>query len=259
MEVFIVSTSQPSFAAEQYSARANDYLTSEVHRRGADLDQIESLLRDHRPARLLDLGCGGGHVSYRAAPLVDQVMACDVTASMLATVQAAAIEQGLTNITVQQAPAERLPFDDASFDIVVARFTTHHWQQRDNGLREARRVLKPGGRAVFIDVIAPEDPLLDTYLQAIEVLRDISHVRNYRLTEWIAALAQAGFAIESLTPRRLPLRFDDWVARTKTAAEHVAAIHSLQRHAPPEVREHFAVAADGSFTLDTITLTASIA
>jgi len=255
----MMSTSQPSFVAEQYSPRASDYVASEVHRQGADLDQMESLLKKLRHARLLDLGCGGGHVSYRAAALVDQVVACDVTPSMLATVQAAAAERGLTNITVQQASAEQLPFADASFDIVVARFTTHHWQCRDAGLREARRVLKPSGRAMFIDVIAPEDAQLDTYLQAIEVLRDISHVRNYRLTEWIAALAQAGFATDSLTIRRLPMRFDDWVARTKTDAQHVAAIRSLQRHAPPEVHKHFAVAADGSFTLDTITLTAGTA
>lgn len=88
------------------------------------------------------------------------------------------------------------------------------------------------------------------------MLRDISHVRNYRLSEWVTALAQAGFAIESLTPRRLPLRFDDWVARTKTDAAHVAAIRSLQRLAPAEVREHFSVADDGSFTLDTLFLAA---
>lgn len=254
-----MSTSQPTFVALQYSARANDYVTSEVHRQGADLDQVEALLKARRYEKLLDLGCGGGHVSYRAAPLVGQVVACDVTASMLVAVEAAATAQGLPNVTVQQAPAERLPFVAASFDIVVARFTTHHWQDRDAGLREARRVLKPGGLAVFIDTIAPENPLLDTYLQAIELLRDISHVRNYRLSEWIAALAQAGFAMESLTPRRLLLGFDDWVARTKTDAQHVAVIRSLQRAAPDEVREHFAVAEDGSFTLDTVTLTAHTA
>lgn len=254
-----MSTFEPSFAARHYGPRANDYLTSEVHRQGADLDQLASLLREQPVARLLDLGCGGGHVSYRAAPLVGQVTACDVTASMLATVEAAALAQGLTNISVQQAPAEQLPFADASFDIVAARFTAHHWRDRDAGLREARRVLKPGGRAIFIDTVAPESPLLDTYLQAIEVLRDISHVRNYRLTEWIAALALAGFTVDSLTPRRLALRFDDWVARTKTDAAHVAAIRSLQCLAPEQVREHFAVAEDGSFTLDTVTLTARAA
>jgi hypothetical protein len=53
MEAFVMSTSQPSFVAEQYSARANDYLASEVHRQGADLDQMERLLKEQRPTRLL--------------------------------------------------------------------------------------------------------------------------------------------------------------------------------------------------------------
>lgn len=251
-----MTPSQPTFVAEQYGPRAQDYLSSEVHRSGADLDQLEAELQGRHDAHLLDLGCGGGHVSYRAAPLVAEVVACDLTESMLATVQATAAERGLGNIAIQRAPAERLPFADARFEVVVARFTTHHWQDRDAGLREARRVLKPGGRAIFIDVVAPQDALLDSWLQTLELLRDMSHVRNYRTAEWVAALARAGFAIDGLTPRRLPLRFDDWVARTRTSGEHIAAIRSLQAHAPEEVRRHFAITADGSFTLDTLTLVA---
>lgn len=254
-----MSTQPTSFVAEQYSPRAQDYLSSEVHRNGADLEQIEMALQGRREARVLDLGCGGGHVSYRAAPLVREVVACDLTPSMLATVQATAAERGLRNIQVQQAAAERLPFADAAFDIVLSRFTTHHWQHRDAGLREARRVLKPGGLAIFIDVIAPESALLDTHLQTVELLRDVSHVRNYRLSEWVTALASACFAIDSLTPRRLPLRFDDWVARTRTDAAHTAAIRSLQTGAPAEVRAHFEIAEDGSFSLDTLTLVAHAA
>ena len=62
---------------------------------------------------------------------------------MLDAVAATAAERGLTNITVRQAAAEHLPFADAHFDIVLCRFTTHHWQDMEAGLREARRVLKP--------------------------------------------------------------------------------------------------------------------
>jgi ubiquinone/menaquinone biosynthesis C-methylase UbiE len=247
---------QPDFVVEQYAPRANDYLHSDVHRNGADLDQIEALLREHPQARLLDLGCGGGHVSYRAAPRVAAVVACDPTASMLATVQATAAERGFGNLSVREAHAERLPFDDGEFDIVACRFTTHHWQNRDGGLREARRVLKPGGLAIFIDVVAPENALLDSWLQTFELLRDVSHVRNYGTSQWVAALMRAGFAIDSLTPRRLMLRFDDWVARTRTSEAHVTAIRSLQRLAPKEVRDHFDLADDGSFTLDTLALVA---
>jgi SAM-dependent methyltransferase len=118
------------------------------------------------------------------------------------------------------------------------------------GLREARRVLKPGNRAVFIDVIAPADPVLDTHLQAIELLRDVSHVRDYTTAEWIAALSRSGFAIEGITVRNLWMDFPVWTARTRTPATHVDAIRSLQVACPAIVREHFAITENGSFDLE---------
>jgi SAM-dependent methyltransferase len=249
-----MDTSQHAFAAEHYTSRARDYVASVVHSTGADLDQIEAELRGQSTARVLDLGCGGGHVSYRAAPHVAAVVACDVTASMLDAVAATAAERGLTNIAVRQAAAENLPFTDASFDIVLSRFTTHHWQNMEAGLREARRVLKAGSRAMFIDTIAPADAVLDTHLQAVEVLRDVSHVRNYSVAEWVAALSRAGFAVEAITVRRLRMEFLVWTARTRTPAVHVDAIRSLQVGAPAIVREHFAIADDGSFDLEAATM-----
>ncbi len=254
-----MSTSQHAFAAEQYASRARDYVASAVHSSGDDLDQIEAELHGQSTARVLDLGCGGGHVSYRAAPHVAEVVACDVTAAMLDAVAATAAERGLSNISVQQAPAEDLPFPDASFDVVLCRFTTHHWQNMEAGLREARRVLKRGGGAVFIDSIAPPDPVLDTYLQAIELLRDASHVRNYSIAEWVSALSRSGFDVRSIIVRRLRMEFPVWTARTRTSSAHADAIRSLQAGAPSLVREHFAIGEDGSFDLEAATIVARAA
>jgi len=249
-----MSTSQHAFAAEQYGVRARDYVTSAVHSAGADLDQVEDMVRGQNAARVLDLGCGGGHVSYRAAPHVAEVVACDVTPGMLDAVAATARERGLSNITVQQAPAEELPFPDASFDIVLCRFTAHHWSDLEAGLRQARRVIKPSGRAVFIDSVAPAARVLDTHLQAIELLRDASHVRNYNTAELISALSHSGFALEGVTVRTLRMEFPVWIARTRTSPRHAEAIRSLQATAPDIVREHFAVGEDGSFDLEVATL-----
>lgn len=248
-----MATPAHSFVTEHYTPRAQNYVTSLNHSTGEDLDQIELFLHGCASADLLDLGCGGGHVSYRAAPHVRSVVACDVTPSMLEAVAHTAQERGLSNITVTEAAAEALPFADAAFSIVLCRFSAHHWPGFEAGLREARRVLKPRGKAIFIDVIAPADPVLDTHLQTFELLRDPSHVRNYTLAEWTAALARAGFSLTGITPRKLPLDFPVWIARSHTSTQHADAIRSLQIASPAAVHTHFRIAPDGSFDLDTAT------
>ena len=249
-----IDRSGHAHVAQHYASRAQAYVSSRTHSSGADLDQIEALLRETGAgSHVLDLGCGGGHVSFRAAPHVAQVVACDLTPSMLDAVDAEARARGLSNISVQQAAAERLPFEDGRFDMVLSRFSAHHWHGFEAGLREARRVLRPGGRAVFIDTVAPASGLLDTYLQAIEVLRDASHVRNYTLAEWVAALARSGLPVQDVTLRRLPLEFAAWVGRTRTEAARAQAILSLQAMAPPEVGDYFKIEPDGSFEIDTVT------
>ncbi len=251
-----MSTSQNTYTAAHYGPRAQDYVTSKDHSTGEDLDQIEAELRGANLSRALDLGCGGGHVSYRAAPHVGSVVACDVTQDMLDIVIKEAARRGLNNITVEKAAAENLPFPDGAFDAVLSRFTTHHWPDMEAGLRQARRVLKQGGRAMFIDVFAPAERVLDTHLQTVELLRDVSHVRNYAMAEWLAALARSGFAVERLSTRKMRMEFPAWVARTRTPEPHVSAIRSLQQGAPAIVTDYFAIGPDGSFNLDATTFIA---
>lgn len=249
----MTADSQQEFVAGRYAPRAQSYVTSAVHAAGADLDQIEQALHGMTTARVLDLGCGGGHVSYRAAPHVAEVTACDVTQAMLDAVTATSAQKGLTNIVVRRAAAEALPFADASFDVALCRFSTHHWQNMEAGLRESRRVLKPGGLAIFVDIVAPADPQFDMHLQAVELLRDASHVRDYSLAEWAAALARSGFALQGLTMRTLRMEFATWIARTQTPALRAEAIRSLQTEAPSSLRAHFAVGGDGSFDIESAT------
>lgn len=124
-------------------------------------------------------------------------------------------------------------------------------------LREVRRVLKPGGHALMIDTAGSETPLLDTHLQAVEILRDPSHVRDYSTQEWLTLFREAGFAATLRKQWPVAIEFFSWTERQRTAPERVAAIHALWKAAPDEVRTFFEVQPDGSFTLQKILIAAA--
>lgn len=246
---------QSSLVARQFGSQANAYVGSRVHAEGEDLAELAALAASIAGARVLDLGCGGGHVSYAAAPLAAHVTAYDLSPDMLGAVAAEAARRGHTNIETQQGPAERLPFADASFDVVLCRFTAHHWQDIAAGLREARRVLKPSGVAGFADVVAPEEPVFDTFLQTVEMLRDPSHARDYTVAEWLAFAAAARFKTTALSRRRLQLDYGSWTGRMRTPPIFCDAIRALQGAVSEPVRRYFDIKADGSFAIDTAVLT----
>lgn len=235
---------------EQFGPRAAAYVESAVHARGEDLDALEAIVRAVSPTHALDLGTGGGHAAYRMAPHAARVTASDLSAEMLAAVVATAQGRALTNIEIVEASAERLPFPDAAFDFLSCRYSAHHWRDFDGGLREARRVMQVEAPAIFIDTYAPSHALLDTHLQAIELLRDTSHVRDRTLSEWLAALGSAGFRVAAAHTRRRRMDFPTWTARMGTPDVYAKAIRALQEAAGTEVRRHFAIEADGSFMLD---------
>ncbi len=258
---------QADQVARSFAPQAAKYVTSLVHAHGPDLDQLAAALAAHRPARLLDIGTGGGHAAYVAAAHAGHVTATDLLAEMLAAVTAEAARRGITNLATLQAPAERLPLPDAEFDAVITRFSAHHWTDLHAGLREAGRVCRPGGAGIFLDAASPlgvpssagglGTAAMDSFLQAIELLRDPSHARDYCEAEWRAGLTAAGFTLTALTWRRLRMDFPVWTARMATPAPAQAAIRALQDGASAPVRAHFALEPDGSFLLDTIAIEAT--
>jgi ubiquinone/menaquinone biosynthesis C-methylase UbiE len=247
-----MSKAHEKLVADQFGPRARAYVESAVHAAGEDLAALEKIVERAAPESAIDVGAGGGHVSYLLAKYAKSVTALDLSGEMLAAVAATAKEKGLVNIATARAGAEKLPFEDAAFDFVASRFSAHHWRDLEQGLGEARRVAKAGSPAVFIDAFAPGRAMLDTHLQAVELLRDGSHVRDYGAAEWLGALGRRGFALRDCRSFRLRMDFPVWIARMRTPEDRANAILSLQASAPAEVKAHFEIEEGGSFMLDVL-------
>ena len=235
---------------QQFGSVAEAYLSSPVHSRGADLEAVIEKLKQKPLGRVLDLGCGAGHLSFATAPFAESVVAYDLSPEMIGIVDREARQRKLGNLSVQRGQVEKLPFEASTFDWVVTRYSAHHWNDVPRALREVHRVLRSDGSLIIIDVYAPEDPLLDTHLQTLELLRDGSHVRNYSLSNWNSMLLEAGFRIDNHSTWKLPLDFKAWIERMKTSDVFVDAIQTLMHKAPHEVQHYFQIAEDNSFVID---------
>ncbi len=91
-----------------------------------------------------------------------------------------------------------------------------------DALHEFRRLLRQDGCLLLSDIVSYSSFVQDTHLQAIELLRDPSHVRDHRAEEWIAMMEDVGFNAEIVFTWLLRLHFDDWVARMATPEQNVA-------------------------------------
>jgi ubiquinone/menaquinone biosynthesis C-methylase UbiE len=109
---------------------------------------------------VLDIGCGTGTLAIAAAGHVGPhgaVSAIDASPEMIARARRKAAKAGVP-VVFEVAPAERLPFSDGQFDLVLSTLMMHHLPRstRQQCAREVRRVLKPGGRILVVDFGQPQ-------------------------------------------------------------------------------------------------------
>src|SRR5215471_13764385 len=116
-------------------------------------------------------------------------------------------EQGLENLTWPLGDVSSLPFPNAHFSIVACRFVFHHLLEPLAVLKEMKRVCKPGGRIVVADM-APSAGKADA-LNAMERLRDPSHVRSMPEAELVSLFAEAGLPAPRIGHYRLEGELED--------------------------------------------------
>ncbi len=117
---------------------------------------IRPKLQSDLTGRVLEIGAGTG-ASFSYYPPTTEVLATEPDPHMFARAQKRLADLGLTNIELRQAPAEALPFDDASFDHALCSLVFCTVADVPRGLREIHRVLKPGGTFRFLEHVRNDE------------------------------------------------------------------------------------------------------
>ena len=162
--------------------------------------------------KLLDVACGPGVVTAALAPGAASIVAFDATEPMLEKARQRCAKAGLTNVVFRHGDAERLPFEDEEFDGVVTRLAIHHFAEPQRALDEMFRVLRRGGSAAIVDAVSSEDATESNLHNAIERLRDPSHVRMLPASALLALLANAGFRDIETASWDMNRELEEWLA-----------------------------------------------
>jgi ubiquinone/menaquinone biosynthesis C-methylase UbiE len=178
--------------------------------------------------RVLDVACGPGIVTLALAGTAREVVALDLTPEMLNKARERCAKAGRTNVSFEEGTATALPFDDTSFDAAVTRLSFHHFTEPRKVLAEMHRVLKPSGLLAVADVVTAEDPERAALQNAIEQLRDPSHVRMLPASELRALITAQQFSIEHADTWDKSREFEEWVGIV-AAPERIAPLRTMAR------------------------------
>ena len=235
-----MSDTQTRRVQEQFGASAQAYVQSAGHAGGPDLEQLVAWGRARAPARVLDVATGAGHTALAFAALAARVVAFDVTEAMLRVAAGFIGGRGARNVAYVAGAVEAPPFGDGVFDLVTCRIAAHHFADVAAAVRQVQRVLGPGGTFLLQDILGHDDSEANAFITEVEKLRDPSHVRAYRASEWKAFLRAAGLTVldQAIVEKTRP--WEEWTTRTRMTPEARRDLEAFVRQAPQRCRDAFA-------------------
>ena len=192
-----------------FGAHAQEYSKSRSHAHGIDLASLLAALDPKPSDAALDVATGTGFTAFAIAPLVRRVTGIDVTPEMLKEAKRLGSSNGLANVTFESGDALDMRASDGSFDIVTTRRAAHHFADVPRFIREAKRVLKPGGRLGVADMSPPEGA--EVFSNTIEKLRDSSHVEAFTPRKWGSMISAAGLKIRFSQVFEEQVSFEKWL------------------------------------------------
>ncbi len=190
---------------ERYTHGYHPAIVGSYTRRTAETCAAFLLPRLRPDAEVLDLGSGPGTITVGLARRAARVVGVDMSPEMVREAGDRAAGEGLTNVSFEVGSVYELPFDDAGFDVVYAHQVMQHLADPVAALREARRVLRPGGLVALREsdyatmIHAPVEPAIEHWLDLYHQVHAASGGdadAGRHLLSWVLA---AGFVDPAVT------------------------------------------------------------
>ncbi len=204
--------SHASTIVDQFSRQADSFAQSPALHNKAALALLVDAAAPQPNDDVLDIACGPGSVVAAFAGRVRRSVGLDATEAMLAQARKLAAERDLKNTDWHQGDVYRLPFGDASFDVVSCRFAFHHFEAPERALAEMVRVCRAGGRIVLCDAVAPDDPTKAAAFNRMERHRDPSTVVFRPLALLRQLFVDAGLPAPSIKTYQVPAERERLIA-----------------------------------------------
>lgn len=196
---------------QTFTRQARRFAASPLQRDPGRLRRLLAFVAPRAGETALDAACGPGIVMAALCDAGVQAFGVDLTYAML---REAAAGGG----RYVQGSVFALPFRDGVFDVVTCRNSMHHLDDPAAAVRAMARVLRPGGRIILEDLRAPDDPVKRDYLETIERLRDVSHVRMLTSGGFRDIASAAGLQADGDEATSFVIDFDEWIDRAFPAA-----------------------------------------
>ncbi|MFJ8067224.1 class I SAM-dependent methyltransferase [Psychrobacillus sp. NPDC096426] len=226
---------------KQFSRSAELYVNSKRHSKGEDLNKMVEMALPTGIEEVLDIATGGGHMANALATFVRKVTAMDLTPEMLSAAEQFIKGNGHSNVVFVEGDAEKLPFSDNTFDVITCRIAPHHFPNIEDFISESYRVLKHGGQFLLDDNIAPELDEFDEFYNSVEKMRDYSHYRAWKKTEWLQMLELNGFEIQELHRFEKQFEFVSWCERMHLSDIEKGALNEFILKASEKVKNKFRI------------------
>lgn len=227
-------------AREQFRRVAERYAKSRAHADKRFLAKIVALAKPGKSERVLDVATGPGFVGMEFAKKGLDVAGTDITREMLNHAKKLRKRNGVAMEFVL-AEASHQPFRDETFDIAVSRLAFHHMKDPAKAVESMRSLVKPGGRVVIADLVVSEDDEVADFHNRFERLRDPSHVKSLKISEWKSIFQNLGLRLDRVALSKVRLEVTEWAERAGFPEKRIPELVNMLEKAPAKARRVLSV------------------